>query len=251
MNTSGASSLYYQYNWQRRSYDWWVRIPVSSANSDKFYSGLTLYTADGVLNGQEIDYTQYSGGTFYNYIYITRSRSTPASYPSVASGTALSLGAPAAGGSDTDVNLGTDIIPLVSLRLAPSVDGNLSGNLGERDIINRMQLQLNQVGLILTHDCEVKLILNGDVSSPIWTNVDNPSLSQLIKQTAGDTITGGTEVFSFRATGGATDANGKKLSNASNFDLGDIIDMGNSILGGDGTFPNGPNINGVWNNLQL
>jgi len=242
VNTSGASSLYYQYNWQRRSYDWWVRIPVSSANSDKFYSGLTLYTADGVLNGQEIDYTQYSGGTFYNYIYITRSRSTPASYPSVASGTALSLGAPAAGGSDTDVNLGTDIIPLVSLRLAPSVDGNLSGNLGERDIINRMQLQLNQVGLILTHDCEVKLILNGDVSSPIWTNVDNPSLSQLIKHTAGDTITGGTEVFSFRATGGATDANGKKLSNASNFDLGDIIDMGNSILGGDGTFPNGPDI---------
>ena len=242
VSTSGNSSLYYQYNWQRRSYDWWVRIPVSSANADEFYSGLTLYTADGALNGEEIDYTQYSGGTFYNYIYITRSRNTPAVYPSVTSGTALSLGAPAAGGSDTDVNLGTDIIPLVSLRLAPSVDANLSGNLGERDIINRMQLQLNQVGLILTHDCEVKLILNGDVSSPVWANVANPSLSQLIKHTSGDTVTGGTEVFSFRATGGATDAAGKKLSNASNFDLGDIIDMGNSILGGDGTFPNGPDI---------
>ena len=137
----------------------------------------------------------------------------------------------AAGGDD--VNLGTDIVPLVSLRLAPSVDNNLTGDLGERDIINRMQLKLSEVGLILTHDCEVKLILNGDISTVNWENVDAPSLSQLIKHEQGDQVTGGNEVFSFRAAGGTDGA-----SNSSNFSLGDLVDMGNSILGGNGIFPN-------------
>ena len=240
--TSGNSQLVYQYDWRTRQYDWWVRIPFSSSDSSKFYSGLKLYTNGGELNGEEVDYTAFSGSTFYVYIYITKSRSTPAVYPTVGSSTAVNLGAPASGSGDADVNLGTDIIPLVTLRLAPSVDSNLSGDLGERDIINRMQLKLNEVGLILTHDCEVKLILNGDLSSIAWENVANPSLSQLIKHQAGDTITGGTEVFSFRAAGGSTDASGKRLSNASNFSLGDIIDLGNSILGGNGVFPNGPDV---------
>ena len=239
--TTGNSGFYYQYDWRSRQYDWWVRIPFNSNDSSKFYSGLKLYTVGGELNGEEVDYTGFQGSTFYAYIYIGKSRSTPAIYPVVSSGTAVSLGAPS-GGSDDDVNLGTDVIPLVSLRLAPSVDSNLSGDLGERDIINRMQLKMNEVGLILTHDCEVKLILNGDLSSISWENVANPSLSQLIKHEAGDTITGGTEVFSFRAAGGSTDSTGKRLSNASNFSLGDIIDLGNSILGGNGTFPNGPDV---------
>ena len=240
--TTGNTEWFYQYDWRSRQYDFWRRIPFSSSDSGKFYSGLKLYTTGGELDGDEVDYTGFSGSTFYVYIYIGKSRSYPAIYPTVASGTAVSLGAPASGGGDDDVNLGTDVIPLVSLRLAPSVDSNLSGNLGERDIINRMQLKLNEVGLILTHDCEVKLILNGDLSSIEWENVANPSLSQLIKHEAGDIITGGTEVFSFRAAGGSTDSTGKRLSNASNFSLGDIIDLGNSILGGNGTFPNGPDV---------
>ena len=241
-NTTGTTGWYTQYDWRSRQYDFWRRIPFSSADSDKFYSGLKLYTTGGELDGDEVDFTGFSGSTFYVYIYVGKGRSYPAIYPTVGSGITVSLGAPASGGGDDDVNLGTDVIPLVSLRLAPSVDSNLSGDLGERDIINRMQLKLNEVGLILTHDCEVKLILNGDLSSIAWENVDNPSLSQLIKHEAGDTITGGTEVFSFRAAGGSTDSSGKRLSNASNFSLGDIIDLGNSILGGNGTFPNGPDV---------
>ena len=242
INTNGNSSLYWQYNRGTRLYDFWVRIPFAAANSDSFYSGLRLWTVNGELNGDEIDFTGFSGSTFYVYIYVTSSRSYPAVYPNVTSGTAVSLGSDPNAVAEEEVNLGTDVIPLVSLRLAPSVDSNLSGDLGERDIINRMQLQLNEVGLILTHDCEVKLILNGDLSTIEWENVKNPSLSQLIKHESGDTVTGGTEVFSFRAAGGSTDANGKRLSNASNFSLGDIIDLGNSILGGNGTFPNGPDV---------
>ena len=244
VTTTGNSSIIgtwtYSGGWSR---DWHVRIPVAGSSSDSFYSGLKLYTTGGELSGQEVAYTQFSGSTFYLFIFVGRSRNQPAIYPIVPNSTALSLGAPPAGGDAGDiVNLGTDIIPLVSLRLAPSVDSNLSGNLGERDIINRMQLKLAEVGLILTHDCEVKLIINGDLSTIDWSNVSSPSLSQLIKHEAGDSITGGTEVFSFRAAGGSVDSSGRRLSNASNFSLGDIIDMGNSILGGNGIFPNGPDI---------
>ena len=243
VTTTGASSLIGEWNYQggwRRN--WYVRIPVNASDATKFYSGLQLYTADNSLNGQEVDYTAYSGGTFYVYIYVAQQYSTPAVYPTVGSAVSLSLGVPAAGGNDETVNLGTDTIPLVSLRLAPSVDSNISGNLGERDIINRMQLKLAEVGLIITHDCEVKLILNGDLSTISWENVASPSLSQLIKHNSADTVTGGTEVFSFRATGGATDNQGVKLTNATNFKINELIDLGNSILGGDGTFPNGPDI---------
>ena len=233
--TAGASSLIYRYNRSKRTYDWYVRIPFNTSDASKFSTGTKLYTADNALDGHEVNYTDYGSSQFRVHIYITSGWSSPGSYPSVQSSVVVNIGQPATGGDD--IQLGTDIIPLVSLRLAPSVDNNLTGNLGERDIINRMQLKLNEVGLILTHDCEVKLILNGDISTVTWENVKAPSLSQLIKHDQGDQITGGTEVFSFRAAGGASGA-----SNTSNFSLGDLIDMGNSILGGDGIFPNGPDI---------
>ena len=244
ITTTGNSALTYTNSgnwWVGRN--WYVRIPIGAADASSFYSGAKLYTVDGALSGQEVAYTQYSGNTFYVYIFIQTSKNTPASYPSVASGTAISVGAaPAGANGDTDVDLGTDVIPLVSLRLAPSVDGNLTGALGQRDIINRMQMQLNETGLILTHDCEVKLIINGNLSNTNWEQVQNPSLSELIAHDGGDTVSGGTEIFSFRASGGTTDNTGKRLSNTSDFKLDDIIDLGNSILGGDGVFPNGPDI---------
>ena len=235
--TAGNTSLTYQYNRGTRQYDFYLRLPFSPSHASKFTTGTKLYTNDNELNGQEVAYTDYQGGTFRVHIYISSGFRFPSAgtYPNVTSGTTIYIGAPASGGDQ--VNLGTTIIPLVSLRLAPSVDNNLTGNLGERDIINRMQLKLNEVGLIITHDCEVKLILNGDITNVSWENVASPSLSQLIKHESNDQITGGTEVFSFRAAGGV-DGN----SNTSNFSLGDLIDMGNSILGGDGIFPNGPDI---------
>jgi len=233
-NLSSNSSLVRRYNRDRRTYDWYVRLPFSTNDASKFSTGTKLYQSTN-LTGQEVSYTDYGSGAFRVHIYIESGWSTPVQYPIVSSGATVNIGQPASGGDD--IQLGTDIIPLVSLRLAPSVDNNLTGNLGERDIINRMQLKLAEVGLILTHDCEVKLILNGDISTVNWENVKSPSLSQLIKHEQGDQITGGNEVFSFRASGGANGA-----SNTSNFSLGDLIDMGNSILGGDGIFPNGPDI---------
>ena len=240
-NTNAASQLTSVFNSRTRTSDWYVRVPFASTDSAKISAGTKLYTTDLQLNGQTVSYTQFSGSTFYAFILLQNSVSAPAVYPVLGSGATVYIGEPPVA-ADTSVNLGTDIIPLITVRLAPSADSGITGNVGAREIINRMQLKLNEVGMILTHDCEVKLILNGDLSTVDWRKVSSPSLSQLIRHDSGDRVLGGVEIFSFRAAGGSVDNTGKRLSGTSNFDLGDIIDMGNSILGGDGTFPNGPDI---------
>ena len=140
------------------------------------------------------------------------------------------FGAPASGSSDIEL---TQEVPLVSIRLAPSVDNNLTGALGARAIINRMQLQLKSLGITVSHDCEVDVILNGASSNQFFENVTSPSLSEIIKHAPGDKIIGGTKIFSLRASGGTENAAGKRLSATSDFDLSQIIDLGNSIMGGD------------------
>ena len=215
-----------------------LQFPV--ADAPKFSAGTPLYTVDQQLNGQTVEYTNISGTNVQVFVLLGDFAVPPVTFPVVASGVSVSIGAPL--NDPTAFNLGTDEIPLVTIRLAPSVDSGLSGELGVREIINRMQLKLNEIGLILTHDCEVSLVLNADLSNVLWENVSAPSLSQLIRHDSGDRIVGGTKVFSFRAAGGTTDNTGNRLSNTSNFNLGDLINMGNSILGGNGVFPNGPDI---------
>lgn len=239
-NTNGNSYIDIRWNQSQRTYDWYVVLPFASSNADKFSSGTPLYTADGQLNGKEVAFTEYSGSNILIYLYIQSGYSYPNVYPYISSGTTVNIGSSSTVAST--VKLGTDKIPLITVRLAPSVDSGLTGDLGAREIINRMQLKLEEVGLILTHDCDVSLILNGDLSTVDWVNVKSPSLSQLLKHESGDRVLGGTELFSFRASGGSLGANGKRLSGTSNFSLTGITDMGNSILGGSGIFPNGPDI---------
>lgn len=240
-NLTGNSSLTYLYNYSLRQYEYYVKLPFSSADASKFSSGTPLYTADETLNGDLVSYTDYSGGTFNVYIFISSSRrySPPIVYPSVLSSTSVSIGAPSTGGSNIDLN---SEIPLISIRLAPSVDNGLTGALGVREIINRMQLQLKSLGITLSHDCTVDVILNGAISNQNYENVNSPSLSELVKHSGGDKVIGGTIIYSLSASGGTENASGKRLSNTTDFDLSQITDLGNSILGGDGTFPNGPDL---------
>lgn len=143
------------------------------------------------------------------------------------------------GTSGADVGI-TGEIPLISIRLAPSVDTSAPGFLGEREIINRMQLILNQVGILSTHAVSVKLVLNAKLNTTDWLRVDNPSLSQLIYHKGGDTVNGGQAVFNFEASGGTGTSN--RAANLTTIDLGEIATLGNSILGGDNTFPDGPDV---------
>lgn len=132
------------------------------------------------------------------------------------------------------------IFPLVSVRLGPTVDNSLTGPLGVREIINRMQLDLKNVGLLTTHDVEIKLILNGNTDNLNFVSVSSPSLAQLIIHKKDDTISGGVEIYTF-SVGGASNATAS-IANSLAVDLENIAELGNSVQGGDGIFPDGPDL---------
>jgi len=239
-NTTSNSSIFYVYDRNARIYNFYVRIPFAAADASKFSAGTKLFAPGTQLQGQEVTYAEFSGSTYFVNIFFgssTRYWRQPAGGFTVPNATAVQIGE---GNTGSSVNLGTATIPLITIRLSPSVDSGLPGFLGEREIINRMQLILNEIGMILTHDCEVLLLLNADLSTASWENVTSPSLSELIKHESGDTALGGAQIFQYRASGGAVDSVGTRASNTSNQSLGAIIDLGNSILGGDNAFPNGP-----------
>lgn len=122
-------------------------------------------------------------------------------------------------------------IPLISVRLAPSVDNGLTGALGEREIINRMQLRLRQASITANTDIEFFLLQNALPSVIQYRNAQAPSLSEVIKHSAGDTLLNGTPIYSAKASAGSTVV-----------DLSDLLEIGNSIAGGDGIFPAGPDL---------
>jgi hypothetical protein len=149
--------------------------------------------------------------------------------------------------------------PVLTVRLAPSVDSGLTGALGTRDLINRMQLQLKQVSVSLSDggttagatsvnrygtdsqrkSATVRLILNTDLSKPFFTKEAAPALSEVIYHNPttdtefnqlDDRFSNGTVLYEFRVGADETIEQ----------ELGDVVNLGNSILGGDYTFPNGP-----------
>ena len=243
--TNADGSLERTFDYATGRYRYYLRLSFPSADSSKFSNGITLYTADGQLNGQSIEYTDFSGSNFRVYIFLQYGgrKNPPAVYPNVTNGTVVNIGAPSSGGDIVDVS---SLIPLVSLRLAPSVDNNLIGAVGERDVINRMQLKLNELGISVSHDARISVILNGALSNIEYENVGSPSLSQYVAHNSGDTIQDGTTIYQFRASGGAvgirTDGTEVRSAASQTFDLTRLIDLGNSVLGGDGVFPNGPDI---------
>jgi len=132
---------------------------------------------------------------------------------------------------------GPNYQPLISIRLSPSVSSGLTGKLGDRDVINRMQLRLKEIGVSSTQLVDVKLLLNPRLNNLNFQGVDNPSLTQIVEHTAQDTVSGGVQVYNFRATGGSggTEA-------TTTVDVSSLFELSNSILGGDSIFPDGPDI---------
>jgi hypothetical protein len=256
--TNQNSSIQSQYNvgegWSRNM-RFYIRTFFPTSESGKLTQGTTVYQttiANGwFVDGRAIYRSRSSSGNLeVDFLYIDTNGNERFQYnrgtsiinsdlgsPAVPSGTQFSVGAV----TGTD-NVVPSQIPLVSIRLSPSVDSSLSGSLGEREIINRMQLQLNSLDIVNTHECEIKLILNPSLSTDQYLDVAPPSLSQLIKHTVDDTYAGGLEIFSFRAAGGQIDNSGKRGTGSISYDISTLVEMGNSILGGDGIFPNGPDL---------
>ena len=88
------------------------------------------------------------------------------------------------------------------------------------------------------------MILNAQLGTDAYQNVQEPSLCQLVRHSSSDIVAGGSTILSFRASGA-----GNGQTQATDYDLSEISDLGNSILGGDGVFPNGPDILTVIANI--
>jgi hypothetical protein len=141
-------------------------------------------------------------------------------------------------------------VALLSIRLAPSVDSGLTGLLGARDLINRMQLTLRQMDVVATGSAvtlRVELILNGRLGGTgagTFSAAGGSSLAQIATHslTGATTITGGESILSFFVY----------TPSVVQQDLALVRDLGNSILGGGTTttvptssvnlYPDGPDI---------
>jgi hypothetical protein len=132
---------------------------------------------------------------------------------------------------------------LMSIRLGPSVDGGLTGLLGAREIINRMQLTLRSMDTYTTGAAfRIELLLNGKPASGTFAPVGGSSLAQVAYHSSATTITGGESIYGFFTNVGA----------ATSQDLNGVRDIGNSILGGgtslsvptgaNNVYPDGPDI---------
>ena len=144
--------------------------------------------------------------------------------------------------------------PLISLRLAPSVDNGFTGLLGARELINRAQLVLRSLGAFTTGanttfliTLRLNCVFTGSTTftaASIAGGSGSPSLSQIALHGAADTVvlnTGEIIFGFFTTTPGVTTQ-----------DLSIVRDLGNSILGGGTTFsipttrnnryPDGPDI---------
>jgi hypothetical protein len=131
---------------------------------------------------------------------------------------------------------GANYQPLLSLRLSPSVSEGLTGKLGDRDVINRMQLRTKELAVATTQLVDVKVLINPRLNNLNFVSVPSPSLTQIIAHTANDTVSGGVQVYNFRAAG----QGGAEQSTTVSLD--ELFELSNSILGGDSVYPDGPDI---------
>ena len=203
-------------------------IPVSESDAQNTAVGSQVVASgsDVLPTGTYVTQVRVDGANsrIFTSWPATATEPSGAAFPDIASGTTLVVG------EQTAIDL-TSPIPLVSLRLAPSVDSGLTGLVGEREIINRMQLGLRNAGVTSNTAYEVFLILNAIPSNLQFGNAQSPSLSQLIKHNAGDTLINGTTIYSQKSSSGSVD-----------IDLRELLELGNSIQGGDGIFPAGPDL---------
>lgn len=156
--------------------------------------------------------------------------------------------------SAISLNAGTTV-PIMAIRIAPSADNGTTGLLGIKEIINRLQLQLTDMAAVTTPVTPgasgavlINLILNGyctgfsgSFASIAGGGQVSSSLAQVAVNTSNAaTITGGESVTALYANG------------VQSIDLGNVRDLGNSILGGGttntvpttqaGVYPDGPDI---------
>ena len=134
-------------------------------------------------------------------------------------------------------------LPIVSVRLAPSVDNGIGDQFGRRSLVNRSALTLKQVGVSCTGFFQITLKLNTETTlfttQTNWIRTGNGSISQYLDHSVSGTtpapIAGDTLLSFFAEEGSGRFA-------VTNNDINIIRDLGNSILGGNVIYPDGPDI---------
>ena len=139
---------------------------------------------------------------------------------------------------------------ILNVRLAPTADSGIPGAFGVRDLTNHMQMWPLSCDVSATDACQIQIILNGTLTAtaPVWTNVGGNSLCQYDDQS---TLTTGGEVVWQGIVGApaarqaAVNYSGTVTTAGLNFqtityDLKQIKELNNSLLGGFNTYPDGP-----------
>jgi hypothetical protein len=138
---------------------------------------------------------------------------------------------------------------LFAVRLAPSADNGVGALFGQRELINRMQLKLSELG-VSTQDAGtnylVRAYLNATPSvSATWTIpnfADAGTANSSLAQIADYSVNGNVTVSGGEITGGFLSQGTDSIS------LRTLRDLGNSILGGGssssrtGIYPDGPDV---------
>jgi hypothetical protein len=143
---------------------------------------------------------------------------------------------------------------LFSIRISPSVDNGLPAAFGARELTNRMQLVLRQLGIATNQPISgsavnllIKANLNGAPSGSVpiaWTNAVSGSATEVNSSLAQIADYAGQVI---QVIGGETTA-GFFVDGTSTSDLSLVRDLGNSILGGGGLtsntqiYPDGPDV---------
>ena len=128
-----------------------------------------------------------------------------------------------------------------------SVDNGRVGTvLGEREIINTMQLTLRQIDLSSQGQFLIRLFLNANLASGVWIPAGGSSLAQICYHTTNTAVSSniGEPIFSFY-----TNSSGGTNFTVTTQELGLVRDLGNSVLGGGynanvrgNQYPDGPDI---------
>ncbi len=137
---------------------------------------------------------------------------------------------------------------VLMFRPAPSVSNTLPGTLGQREVLNRSQINFNSLAINnnSARNLQVTAILNPtNIGAVTWANANTysvggasvfqPSFAQIAAAggivDTGTAPTDGEVLFQFLSASGTT-----------NFDLTSIKEVQNSIIGGNNTYPDGPEV---------
>ena len=147
----------------------------------------------------------------------------------------------------------TNAVPIMAIRIAPSVDNGQVGYMGQKEVINRLQLSLRELAVVTNTTYLVQLILNGVPSAAFSGTSGNfvsptqgtntSSISQIGTNTTATTlITGGESIAAFYSNG----------AGQTTYDLSGISPFGNAALGGGNSnavptsqanqYPDGPDV---------